>query len=345
MPNFNGVWSLTTQLQYRSDWPVFIQNRGLFFGGNDASSTHTNVIDYIDISSTGNASDFGDLAQTRRDNMAVSSDTRAVAAGGVASQGLDSMEYVTIASTGNASDFGDTTVANYNGSGTGSKTRGLLSLGQTGAGGTYGGIIEYITIASTGDSTDFGDLTVGRAFGSDSAFSSPTRGVFYGGYYQTSGIKTDGTLWTWGRNEDGDMGQNNVNTGHSSPTQIPGTTWSKVTNSSDKGGLATKTDGTLWSWGYNSQGQLGDNTVVSRSSPTQIPGTTWSKVGGGNDATYAMKTDGTLWNWGDNEYGQLAQGNTTYYSSPVQIPGTEWTYVNSLSATGDGEFTVARKQT
>jgi len=163
------------------------------------------------------------------------------------------------------------------------------------------------------------------------------------GYAAYFNIKTDGTLWAWGYNTNGELGQNNK-TSYSSPIQIPGSTWSSLAGFR-VGAMATKTDGTLWTWGKNNAGQLGQNNTTNYSSPVQIPGTTWSKVGGGDNAAYAIKTDGTLWLWGDNYYGSLGQGNTTYYSSPVQIPGTEWTYVNSYTASGNGQFTVALKQT
>ena len=73
-------------------------------------------------------------------------------------------------------------------------------------------------------------------------------------------IKTDGTLWAWGRNENGELGLND-RTYQSSPTQIPGTTWSVVTTVGRQSGMvATKTDGTLWSWGKNVKGNLGQNS-------------------------------------------------------------------------------------
>jgi len=148
-----------------------------------------------------------------------------------------------------------------------------------------------------------------------------------GGVHRALGTKTDGTLWTWGNNDYGQLGQNNE-VKYSSPVQIPGTTWSKgVANSYFP--FAIKTDGTLWGWGSNEIGALGINVAHDshRSSPTQVSGTTWSDimVGSGANAV-ATKTDGTLWVWGENGYGQLGQnqpGNADY-SSPVQIPGTGW---------------------
>ena len=144
-----------------------------------------------------------------------------------------------------------------------------------------------------------------------------------------SAIKTDGTLWSWGLNEYGTMGTNN-RTNSSSPTQVPGTTWSKVSTGGEGMHFAAiKTDGTLWMWGNNAGGQCGNNTsgdttVARYSSPVQIPGTTWSEVRPGNNNTSAIKTDGTLWTWGANGSGQLGNNSTAYASSPIQIPGTTW---------------------
>jgi alpha-tubulin suppressor-like RCC1 family protein len=75
------------------------------------------------------------------------------------------------------------------------------------------------------------------------------------------------------------LGQNST-VSRSSPVQIPGTTWSSI-SAGNRHSLATKTDGTLWSWGSNSNGQLGQNTTTRFSSPVQIPGTTWSAISGG----------------------------------------------------------------
>jgi alpha-tubulin suppressor-like RCC1 family protein len=109
-------------------------------------------------------------------------------------------------------------------------------------------------------------------------------GASRGGYMLA--IKTDGTMWGWGKNHRGQLGLNSVtaptNVGYSSPVQVPGTTWSHIEVSVKDESYALKTDGTLWTWGYNNRGQLGHNDVAMRSSPTQIPGTTWSfiKTGG-----------------------------------------------------------------
>jgi alpha-tubulin suppressor-like RCC1 family protein len=152
---------------------------------------------------------------------------------------------------------------------------------------------------------------------------------------QTSlGRKTDGTLWVWGRNDRGSLGLNQANnTRYSSPVQIPGTNWASIGQGSYISGSAIKTDGTLWSWGYNAYGMLGHNqgTGNNISSPTQIPGTNWASVKMGYFNTYAFKTDGTLWVWGDNGTGYLGLNNKTQYSSPIQLPGSWSTFGTSGS--------------
>ena len=160
-----------------------------------------------------------------------------------------------------------------------------------------------------------------------------------GGEYVSGSIKTDGTLWTWGWNQSGDLGHNSV-IWRSSPTQIPGTNWAQLSISTG-GGRATKTDGTLWVWGNNNEGQLGLNSRTQYSSPTQIPGTTWSTdtgaltIGRAGAASGAVKTDGTLWMWGSNTYGNLGHNSVARFSSPTQVPGS-WTRITSSNYTGVG---------
>ena len=153
----------------------------------------------------------------------------------------------------------------------------------------------------------------------------------------TASIKTDGTLWVWGANENGQLGLNQpgawVDPRRSSPTQIGSdTTWTAVSGGSNHW-LARKSDGTLWSWGENGSGQCGQSSTIpdnnGLSSPAQIPGTTWTNnITGAQNSSFAIKTDGTLWGWGFNYEGQLGQNNTTSYSSPKQLgAGTDWALV------------------
>ena len=168
--------------------------RGLIGGGYDgttpSAAARTNIIEYINITSTGNSIDFGDLTVGRSDLASLSSSTRGCWAGGfddVSPAYQNTIDYVTISSTGNAADFGDLTKPRQPPGACSNSTRGLFAAGY----GTtpafpsaaYQNIIDYITIASTGNAQDFGDTTVAR--GGTNGVSSPTRGVFGGGQTPT----------------------------------------------------------------------------------------------------------------------------------------------------------------
>jgi len=160
--------------------------------------------------------------------------------------------------------------------------------------------------------------------------------------YRSSGVKTDGTLWSWGANSVGELGLNNRGPSYyySSPVQVgSGTDWSKVFVGSEKAG-AIKTDGTMWTWGNNYMGTLGQNSEIYYSSPVQVPGTTWSDASMSYSNVLATKTDNTIWGWGNNTVGNLGQNNRTSYSSPVQIPGTDW---NIVQVIGGGSAGMAVK--
>ena len=146
--------------------------------------------------------------------------------------------------------------------------------------------------------------------------------------------------WGWGSGEAGRLGLNSeIN--YSSPTQVgSGTDWSSGNGKLSQGGAggAIKTDGTLWTWGSNHTGGLGDNSIVFKSSPVQIPGTTWNTISARNTYSFATKTDGTAWVWGRNEGGALGlnQATSVKYSSPVQLPGTTWTDIQIGVTAGYG---------
>jgi hypothetical protein len=140
-------------------------------------------------------------------------------------------------------------------------------------------------------------------------------------------IKTDGTLWAWGKNNTGQLGLGYTTyAGVKSPIQVGALTdWSQV-SSRQRSSLAVKTNNTLWGWGYNYYGQLGLNNTGYYSSPVQVGGSAdWSRVETGGDHVAATKTNGTLWGWGTNDNGQIGIGNITNYSSPKQVGSlTSW---------------------
>ncbi len=164
------------------------------------------------------------------------------------------------------------------------------------------------------------------------------------GTYHTLAIKTDGTLWTWGRGDSGQLGNATITLTNSTPvtTFAGGTNWKQVS-----GGIlssATKTDGTLWTWGTASSGRLGNGVTTTGSISTPVTtfagGTNWKQVECGATFITAIKTDGTLWTWGSGIYGQLGNNATTDRSTPVTTSagGTNWKQVSG------GDFHTAAVQ-
>jgi alpha-tubulin suppressor-like RCC1 family protein len=142
------------------------------------------------------------------------------------------------------------------------------------------------------------------------------------GYEHTCARKTDGTLWCWGGNEDGQLGDGT--TQHSSlPAEVAGlgATVAEVSGRYQHT-CARKTDGRLWCWGNNLHGQVGDGTSVDALAPIEVTalGSSVAGVAAGANHTCAIKTDGTLWCWGWNFDGQLGVGTTTgNVFSPVEV--------------------------
>lgn len=155
-------------------------------GDTNLSNSHTNVINYFDYTSAGNATDFGDLTRSRMFASAVSNASRVVFGVGGNTGNLlgydDTLDYITVATTGNATDFGNRTVTYGGGAVTSDGTYGLFAGGE---GANSGGapystnVIDYITIASTGNATDFGDLTASKEYMGNGVVSNGTIGYFF----------------------------------------------------------------------------------------------------------------------------------------------------------------------
>jgi uncharacterized delta-60 repeat protein len=152
-------------------------------------------------------------------------------------------------------------------------------------------------------------------------------------------VKTNGTLWGWGGNFNGQLGDGTL-VNKNVPTQIgSGTNWSVVAAGQNHT-IAVKTDGTLWAWGQNYFGQLGDGTNTDKSTPVQIgSATNWKGVSTGFNHSVAWKTDGTVWAWGGNFYNQVGDGTAVDRNAPVQLgTATNWKTVSS-----GGWFNLAQK--
>ncbi len=153
------------------------------------------------------------------------------------------------------------------------------------------------------------------------------------GYEHSLGLKVNGSLWTWGHNDHGQLGQGN-HTDYNVPTRIgTDSTWTDMTGGRAFN-LALKANGTLWAWGANANGQLGTGNTTEQSSPVQVgAGSTWLAISAGDSFSVAQKADGTLWAWGYNNHGQLGQGNNTEQHNPMQVGNdTTWTHVAAGNA-------------
>ena len=171
----------------------------------------------------------------------------------------------------------------------------------------------------------------------------------------TIAVKTDGTLWAWGNNAKGQLGQGNV-VATSSPVQVGSLTDWKGNSSDDlEAGLplklwagnvswgAIKDDGTLWTCGGSYGKPIGDGEGISRSSPVQVGSdTNWESLGGGDTHILATRTNGTLWGWGSAVYGQVGNNQTAIvYSSPIQIGSlTDWSISTDANGAGSTAFAL-----
>jgi alpha-tubulin suppressor-like RCC1 family protein len=135
----------------------------------------------------------------------------------------------------------------------------------------------------------------------------------------TLATKTDGSLWAWGLNDNGQLGDGSI-TNKKSPVQIgTATNWASI-SAGETYTITQKTDRSLWAWGRNYSGQLGDGTTNNTNNPVQIgTATNCGKISAGASHTLAIKADGSLWAWGLNYFGQLGDGTTADRNIPGQI--------------------------
>ncbi|CAK0780287.1 exported hypothetical protein [Gammaproteobacteria bacterium] len=159
------------------------------------------------------------------------------------------------------------------------------------------------------------------------------------GSSHTVALKTDSTVWAWGDNDSGQLGDGTT-TNSLIPVLVKNLTKVAALSAGGYHTVALKTDGTVWAWGRNGSGQLGDGTANGSSIPILVKNLTKvAAISAGGYHTVALKTDGTVWAWGSNGYGQLGDGTTTNWNTPVQV--TNLTNVTAISAGGD--YTVALK--
>jgi len=195
------------------------------------------------------------------------------------------------------------------------------------------------TIWAWGDNT-FGQLGDGAVIsrnvpvrvGTDTDWSDVSAG-----FYHTLALKTDGTLWAWGDNTKGQLGDGAVSFSRSAPVKIgTDTNWLAI-SAGDFHSLARKTDSSLWAWGDNGSGQVGNGSVVPgiQTVPLRIGTDTGSRIAAGGSHSLAIKALGTRWAWGFNGAGQLGNGTNIDAVAPVQSvlpPPFSWNAVSAGKA-------------
>jgi len=153
------------------------------------------------------------------------------------------------------------------------------------------------------------------------------------GHFCSLGLRANGTLWAWGLNGNGRLGDGTT-TNRSSPVSVVGgiTNWTFV-DIMNEHSLGLTSSGIAYAWGRNVNGGLGDGTTSDRSSPVSVLGgfTDWISISAGGSHSLGLRANGTIWGWGGNYYGQLGNNTTTYRSSPVSVIGgyTDWVFASA----------------
>jgi alpha-tubulin suppressor-like RCC1 family protein len=167
------------------------------------------------------------------------------------------------------------------------------------------------------------------------------------GDFHTLALKTDGSLWAWGDNNSGQVGSGAVLPGiQPVPLQIgTATDWAAIA-AGGAHSVALKTDHTLWGWGFNAAGQLGNGTALNAVAPVQIKlpapftNTDWNFVAAGQSHTAALKTDNSLWSWGSNASGRLGSVSPLDSDVPARESGSA---TNWLAVTAGDSHTMGRQ--
>jgi hypothetical protein len=214
---------------------------------------------------------------------------------------------------------------------------------QVAAGGlTSAALLSDGTVWTWGDNT-FGALATGTSGGS---VTTPQRVAGLSGITQIAvgtddrdiyAVRSDGTLWAWGDNSAGELG-NGTTASCFSPVQVPGLTGVRQVSAGPDYALALRTDGTVRAWGNNGYGYLGDGTTTSRLAPVPVRGLAGISQVSASGASFAVRSDGTLFGWGRNAGGVLGMTGG-FFVTPAPVPGLSG--VRQVASNGTATLAVA----
>lgn len=160
--------------------------------------------------------------------------------------------------------------------------------------------------------------------------------VSSGGYHSLA-LKNDGTVWAWGNNLHGQLGNGTI-VDNSTPAIVPSlSNVKKIVAGGNAFSMALKNDGTLWAWGNNEDGQLGDGSITNKLTPVQIISNVID-IAAGHNHTIVLKSDSTIWVWGNNSYGQLGINSTINSIIPIQVIG--FNNIRSIAAGSMYSFAI-----
>jgi alpha-tubulin suppressor-like RCC1 family protein len=136
-------------------------------------------------------------------------------------------------------------------------------------------------------------------------------------------VDSSGSVWVWGSNDSGEAGNGTHGTVMPTPQRVPGLSGVIQVAAGDGSDYALKSDGTVWAWGFNGFGELGDDTTLSRLYPSQVLGLTGiTGIAAGGEAAFAIRADGSVMAWGSNGFGELGNGTDAGMATePVSVPG------------------------
>jgi alpha-tubulin suppressor-like RCC1 family protein len=208
------------------------------------------------------------------------------------------------------------------------RTTPLAVSGLSGIVGIAGGAYHTVALKNDGSVWSWGSGSLGElGNGLTTAYTEIPKRASLSGVVQevsakglfTLALRSDGTVWAWGQNRYGQLGNGSTNNA-ALPIQVSGLTGITRIAAGYYHSLALKGDGTVWGWGLNNFGQVGNGTIVSQLTPVQVVGlSNVMEIGCGWQHSMALKSDQTVWVWGENSTGQLGDGTVARRTTPIRL--------------------------